>query len=219
MTSHDTHFYKLVYYRSDATSYPFVWWPKSLPICSTCGRILVEDVKRIELRIYRTGRHGFVEALLNDEFWPIFRDDVVRLWLDCGFTGFFTRPVHIVGWAKKRRPIPDQLPAYHALFVTGRARDTRAAVVGRCEGCGLERSDVVARDGMRVDTASWNGSDFLSMSGTKRLDVCTRRVAEATLRAGYRQIAFVRAEQWRTWDERASLAEEQQYYITQAEDL
>lgn len=172
--------------------------------CPVCG--VTKELPPEPLEIYITldhlGRWGFTEVLWNSTL-PIFRQDLIDWWHSAGLTGFQTKPVRVVGWSRKRKkPLPDNIPQYYCAFVTGRARYKLPPCLDECSVCGFVRYDWEQRTGIYVDESTWDGSDFFNGGYYGFLDVCTRRVAEVTLRAGYnRRIAFIRAEQWRTWED------------------
>lgn len=211
-------FYSLVFYRSYAEWFARCWWYGPVPRCETCGRKRHELAEDIRLSIYSIGRHGFVEALWNDESLPVFREDVIDLWLSRGLTGFYIRPVQIIGWAKKKASPPRDMPRYYALFVTGRADFSSGTVIKSCDACGFKWWDEIAWHTMYVDPLSWDGSDFFSVSNGDVLQLCTSRVARSIFQAGFRQIAFVRAQERESWLHR-SLAEKDRFFISRVEDL
>ncbi len=200
-------FFKIWYARqtSGATTYAggqWVNWPTDksafCPICNNPKPETQPSEYHIELNYL--GRKGFIEVLWNSHALPIFRSDVIDLWRSNGFTGFDTRPVKFVGWRGKKRPLPKNIPRYNRLLVTGRAILLSPPTKKICPVCGFRQYDFNQRVGIRVDETSWDRSDIFSPQGYEFV-LCTTRVVEVTLQAGYKHITFVRSELWDTWEE------------------
>jgi rubredoxin len=188
---------------SNIRTYAGGQWVNSPGIrCPAC-KVLKEDMgpEEIQIELNYLGRKGFVEVLWNSHLLPIFRQDVIEMWQLAGFTGFEIKPVRIVGWRGKKGPLPDAIPQYYRLVVTSRAALLSPPTLYVCPVCGFRKYDFEQRIGIQVDTSLWDGSDFLELR-YYRIVLCTRRVVEATLQAGYgKHIAFVRAEEWDTWEQ------------------
>lgn len=177
--------------------------------CPVC-KVFTESSEppEIEIALNHLGRHGFVEELWNSHSLPIFRYDLVDLWQHTGLTGFTVKPIRIVGWyEKRRRLLPEGIPTYYRLVTTSKARlNEPPPVSGPCPACGyieyaFPKIGTHLPNGLRIDLASWDGSDFFGLAQYNFV-FCTRRAAEITLRAGYnRHICFVRVEDHGRWEE------------------
>lgn len=180
----------------------WVNWPTDQSaFCPHCNMPkLAAQPAEYHIELNYVGRKGFIEVLWNSHGLPIFRSDVIDLWQSKGFTGFDVRPVKIVGWRGKKQPLPKNIPKYYRLLVTGRAMLRLPPTQSICPVCGFRKYDFDRRVGIHVDEPSWDGSDIFTLQGYEFV-LCTKQVAEVTLQAGYRNIAFVRAEQWDTWEQ------------------
>jgi hypothetical protein len=121
-------FYKmdLPFPSSAATTFAggqWINWPtEQKALCPKCQVPRLEaEPKEYHIELNYFGRRGFVEVLWNSHVLPMFRADVIELWRSHHLRGFETRPVKIVGWRGKRRPLPERMPQYYRLIVTGRA--------------------------------------------------------------------------------------------------
>lgn len=183
------------------------WVNDERVVCPVCGVFLdSSEPSEIQIALNHLGRQGFAEFLWNSHTLPIFRQDVIDLWRSQGFTGFAIKPVRIVGWyGKPNKAVPKELPTYWRVFVTSRVKMIYPRFTGVCSGCGdgkhdFEKPHTELRlpESMKVDESSWNGSDIFGVHASDIL--CTRRVAEVTLAAGFNQhIAFVRLEDYQRW--------------------
>jgi hypothetical protein len=172
--------------------------------CPMCN-VFTEDSEpsEIQIALNHLGRRGFVEELWNSHSLPIFRHDLVDLWQRTGLTGFTVKPVRIVGWYEKpRKPLPEDIPIYHRLVTTSKARLSKPpAVSAPCPVCSyieyaFPKIGTHTPNGLRIDPISWDGSDFFGLAQYNFV-FCTRRTAEVTLKAGYnRHICFVRVEDY-----------------------
>ncbi len=177
--------------------------------CPACGAFLEStEPPEIEIQLNHLGRRGFVEYLWNSHTAPIFRADLIALWQEMGLTGFMIKPVRVTGWYEHpRKPLPENIPTYYRLMTTSKAQLTEPPPVkGPCPMCGFieyafPKISTHLPNGLRIEPASWEGSDFFGLVGYEFI-FCTRRVAEITLRAGYnRHICFVRVEDYGRWKE------------------
>lgn len=166
------------------------------------------EPEEIEIGLDHLGRHGFAEYLWNSYTLPIFRRDLIDLWRGQGFTGFDLKPVRIVRWSRpSRKPFPAEIPTYHRMVLTSRVRLLEPPPTGApCPTCdfveyGFPKLGNYLPHGIEIDAESWDGSDFFSLVRYVWV-FCTRRVAEATLQAGYnRHIVFMRTEDYCRWEE------------------
>jgi len=164
------------------------------------------EPSEIEIGLNHLGRRGFAEYLWNSHSLPILRQDLIERWQDASLTGFELKPVRIVEWYQKpRKPLPENIPVYYRLVTKNRVRLIEPPPLGSpCQECGFiqyafPKLGTYLPNGLRVDTASWDGSDFFGLAHYVFV-FCTRRVAEVTLRAGFnRHITFVRLQDWSRW--------------------
>jgi len=197
---------ELIYNRNHNTIAGGIWVnpPSYDNKCPVCGKAVLEWPDEIEIELERVGRAGFVEVLYNGPL-AIFRQDVIDLWQSSGFTGFTTRPVRITGWRKgkgrEKRPFPSEIPQYRQLVMTSEVALKQPPLLYRCPACGYTQYDFDQKTGLYVDISTWDGSDIFGI-GRPAIPLCTREVAEVTLRAGFgKSIPFVRAEKWDTWED------------------
>jgi hypothetical protein len=197
---------ELVYNRDHNTIAGGIWAnpPSYDKECAVCGKAqaLLDWPDEIEIELKRVGRAGFVEVLYNGPL-AIFRQDVIDLWRSVGFTGFTIRPVHIKGLVKgkRKRSLPAEIPQYYQLVLTSEVALKWPPLMYRCPACGYAQYDFDQKTGWRVDISTWDGSDIFGI-GRPAVVLCTRNVAEATLRAGFgKSIPFVRAEERDTWED------------------
>ena len=193
---------ELVYNRHEATIAGGLWVNAPRYFCLECGAWRPEkgSPHEIEITLERVGRAGFVEVLRNLEL-PLFRQDVIDLWQSAGFTGFDARTVRILGFTKKRkgRSLPKEMPQYYQLVLMSEVTLEAPPLLYRCPICGYKKYDF-DRTGLRVDISTWDGSSIFGI-GYPKIVLCTRDVADATLRAGYgKSIPFVHAEEWGAWE-------------------
>lgn len=201
------------------------------PVCNTW--IEASEPPEIHIALTHLGRNGFTEYLFASML-PIFRQDLISLWQSNGFVGFEIKPVKIVGWyGKPKKPLPENIPTYWRVVVTSRVRMVYPRFIGICPHCGGYKHDfgkphtvLQLPESMKVDESSWDGSDIFGVHSSDIL--CTRRVAETTLRAGYnKRIAFVRLEDYWRWEEfdvqkweiKAYLKYVESFLIRKPEDL
>ena len=176
------------------------------PVCNVFTE--TTEPAEIEIALNHLGRRGFVEQLWNSHSLPIFRHDLVDLWQRTGLTGFTVKPVRIVGWYEKpRKPLPQNIPTYYRLVTVSKVRLIEPPPAeGPCPACGFTeyafpKISGPLPNGIQIDTASWDGSDFFGLAQYNFV-FCTRRTAEVTLRAGYnRHVCFVQVEDYGRWKE------------------
>jgi len=177
--------------------------------CPTCGVFSrATEPDEIEIGLDHLGRHGFAEYLWNSHTLPIFRRDLIDLWRGQGFTGFALKPVRIVGWSRRsRKPLPADIPDYYRVVVTSRIRLLEPPPAGvPCPSCGFVKYSFPKignhlPQGIAIDVESWDGSDLFGPAQYVFV-FCTRRVADATLQAGYnRHIVFVRTGDYSRWED------------------
>jgi hypothetical protein len=165
---------------------------------------------------------------------PIFRHDLIELWRRKGLGGLEIKPVRIGGWYNNpRKSLPEGFPTYARLVTTSKVRLSEPPpLTDPCPVCGFVKYAFPKignqlPNGVQVDPASWDGSDFCGLVNYVFV-FCTRRVAEVTLDAGYNlHTAFVRAENWGRWEEfdvrkwtsKAWLEYQESFLIRHAEDL
>jgi len=166
------------------------------------------EPSEIAIALNHLGKHGFTEYLWNSHSLPIFRQDLIELWQSSGLSGLKTRPARIVGWYRNpKKPLPENLPTYYRLVAGGTVRlsvPTPLSTV--CPRCGFAdyafpKLSTRLTNGIRIDPTSWDGSDFFGLAQYVFV-LCTRRVAETTLQAGYnRHIVFIRTQDFLRWEE------------------
>lgn len=177
--------------------------------CPACGAYQQGDITANvhEIKLDHIGKLGFAVYLWNSHSLPIFRKDLVDLWEDKGFSGYITEPVNIIDWNNnKEKYIRGDLPEYRLIKPISMVRlSTPSPVEGPCSNCGFVKYDFPVigsqlMNGISIQQSSWEGADI---NGVKyyNLVICTRRVVETTLEAGFGKfISFVRAENWQKWE-------------------
>ncbi len=173
--------------------------------CQSCN-VLKNPENPVEISLNHLGIRGFVEYLWNSHGLKIFRQDLVELWKGNDFSGYEVDSIKIVGWYEKpKKELPEQIPSYFRLTPTSWVRLLEPeSLTSPCPVCGFVNYDFPNSDplpnGIQVDLATWDGSDFFGMKGYVHL-FCTRPVVEATLEAGYsKHIAFNRLKDYASWE-------------------
>ncbi len=173
--------------------------------CPACNRFIEEQHDAYHAVIDHLGRRGFVDVLHVADIWLVLRQDLVDLWRAHGLTGFSATPVHVTGWSKRtKKPFPTEVPEYYWVQATSFVRllepplaESPCPVCHRAEYA-FPKDLAPLPHGTAIDEASWDGSDFFGVFGYSLL-ICTREVAELTLRAGYnKHLAFMRLEEFAT---------------------
>ena len=125
---------------------------------------------------------------IGDFVWTLYSEAVVpdrtlSLFRNAGFTGFEARPVKvekIVGFSRKQT---EQLtiPLLRELVITGQGGDAAAEskirLIDHCEGCGYKEYSSF-HNGLVVDEAKWDGSDFFTVNGYTKFILVTERVKD-----------------------------------------
>ena len=125
---------------------------------------------------------------IGDFVWTWSSEAVVpertlSLFRNAGFTGFEARPVKvekIVGLSRKQS---EQLaiPLLWELVITGQggnaAVESKIHIIDRCEGCGYTQYSSF-HNGIVVDEANWDGSDFFTINGYPKYILVTEQVKE-----------------------------------------
>jgi hypothetical protein len=165
--------------------------------CPECYSIFPLRVEgRISIGLNHLGRQGFVEYLWNSNLLPIFRNDLIKIWLDSGITGFQPKPVDIISWYKnKKRPLPENIPSYNCLVPTTFTELIEPLpVTKKCLRCGFVKYNFPAvgshlPDGIHLDLSTWSGADIFGLIGYGYI-FCSERVLDVTLPMLYKHIAF-----------------------------
>jgi hypothetical protein len=127
---------------------------------------------------------------VGDFVWTWYSDCIVpdrtlALFKEAGFTGFGTRPVIIEKierrGAKRRKETP--IPPLWELLIRGKGGDAApesGIVPFQYEDCsGVVRNAYTSfRNGIIVDEANWDGSDFFTVNGYPKYLLVTERVKE-----------------------------------------
>ncbi len=168
--------------------------------CPVCGVWLSGTVPaEVVFEVPDRSRPGFYAEALRS-LNPVFRHDMVDLWISSGLTGLSLFPVKLVS-TRRHGALRNPAPKYDYVSIDGRARLIRPPSLFNCPACGFTKYDFEVRSGIDVDASTWDGSDFFQPAYYSGIVLCTDRVARATLEAGYNKaIAFVRAEEWGTWE-------------------
>lgn len=174
-------------------------------VCPFCG--VSQRSSLHEIKLDHIGKLGFAVHLWNSHSLPIFRKELIDLWQEKGFSGYYTEAVNIIeGKENRERFKQSDLPEYRLLKPISMVRLlTPVPVKGPCSVCGFVQYDFPETGsqleyGIDIQPASWDGSD---VNGVKfyNLVICTRIVAETTLEAGFGKfISFVRIENWQKWE-------------------
>lgn len=177
-------------------------------VCSTCKTELRISNKELEVQLNYVGRAGFTEFLWTSHNLPIFRSDLVALWQEIIPGQFDTKPVRITGWYEKpSRILPTNIPTYLLVMPKSEVRLQIPKPVGDpCSTCGFvlynfPRSNTPLPDGIEVDPSTTRGMDIVKVIGYNYL-LCTRKLAEVTLRKGFnRRIVFVKQQDYLRWEQ------------------
>lgn len=106
---------------------------------------------------------------------------VRALFEEAGFTGFEAKPVTIERVKRVRRGQPVEIPTLWELVVTGKGGnahpDSGIRVIYTCEACGMVRYSSY-QNGIIVDEAQWDGSDFFTVNGYPTHILVTERVKD-----------------------------------------
>lgn len=175
--------------------------------CSVCNSMLpLENKEPIRVALSHLGKQGFAEYLWNSHSLPIFRADLVDLWLEAGLSGFITKPVQITGWFEARnRPIPETIPIYYYLITTSYIKLVEPPPEGEiCNKCGFTkyRFPKIGNRlpyGLSINHNTWDGTDFFGLVGYTWI-FCSCRVLEVTLPKRYKHIAFIHTSNWNKWE-------------------
>jgi hypothetical protein len=128
----------------------------------------------------------FVWTWLSD---CIVTADTLSLFKEAGFTGFEVRPVvveKVKGLGRKRRP-EVVMPSFWELVVMGKGGDAAPeSGIHIIEGVGLPSVPVYSsfRNGIVVNEANWDGSDFFTINGYPKHRLVTERVKEFIMERG-----------------------------------
>lgn len=176
------------------------------PICNTFADPSDPAVPEAIIALDHLGRLGFTESLWS--FIPIFRQDVFDMWEQLHLTGYITRKVHLIDKRRHHtKPLPKDIPSYAQLIPTSHVRLAEPPPVGdACPRCGFTeyafpKLRMHLDHGIRIEPSTWDGADIFRVNGYGYI-FCTRRVAEATLKAGFNQrVVFIKVENWSRWDD------------------
>ena len=179
---------------------------KRCPICNTFVNSSAPAVPEAIIALDHLGQLGFTESLWASI--PIFRQDIFDIWEQLHLTGYITRKVHLIDRRRDRtKPLPKDIPAYAQLIPTSYVRLAEPPPIREaCPSCGFTeyafpRVGTHLDNGMRIEPSTWDGSDIFGMTGYGFV-FCTRRVAEAMLKARFNQrIVFIKVENWCRWEE------------------
>jgi hypothetical protein len=175
--------------------------------CTGCNRVLsLLERDTVKIGLCHLGKQGFVEYLWNSHSLPIFRSDLIGLWLEAGLTGFLTKPIQITGWYRTGgRPLPALIPTYSMLIPSSHVQLVEPSPEGeRCSQCGFlgygfPKTGNHLANGLQIDLKSWDGSDFFGLIGYPWI-FCSYRVLEVTLDLKFKHIAFIPSSQWNSWE-------------------
>jgi hypothetical protein len=201
-------------------------------ICNTFVDLSNPIVPEAVIALDHLGRLGFTESLWASI--PVFRQDVFGLLEQSHVTGYVARRVHLIDRRKDRsQPLPKDIPSYAQLVPTSYVRLAEPPPIREaCPRCGFIKyafPEVGTHldNGMRIDPSTWDGADIFCVRGYGFV-FCTRRVAEAMLKAGFNQrVVFIKMENWCRWEEfsfsKWSIADHDQhvesFLIRRVEDL
>jgi len=122
----------------------------------------------------------FVWTWYND---CIVTDSTLALFREAGFTGFEARPVTVEKFKRmgRKRSAAIAIPPLWELLIQGKGGDAAPEsgiyVMGQDEESGsLEYSSF--RNGILVDEANWDGTDFFTVNGYPKYILVTERVKE-----------------------------------------
>lgn len=120
----------------------------------------------------------FVWTWLSD---CLITDRVLWLFRQAGLTGFEVRPVVVEKVKRLDKRRLEEIPTLWELVVTGKGGDARPEsgirVIHRCEACGLVKYSSY-QNGILVDEAQWDGSDFFTVNGYPKHILVTERVKD-----------------------------------------
>jgi hypothetical protein len=177
---------------------------KRCPICKSW--LFVEEEGNIEIALNYLGKRGFCEYLWNSSLLPIFCEDLINHWLVAGLTGFTTKPVQIVGWnMMSKRTKPVNSPNYKCLIPTSNVKLIEPLpITERCSQCGFieynfPKVGSYLPKGIQINQDNLGGTDFFGLIGYN-LIFCSEKVLKVTLPKLYKQIAFVKIENWCKWE-------------------
>jgi len=175
--------------------------------CPSCNSLFpLQERGTINIAINHLGKKGFVEYLWNSHTLPIFRIDLINLWLEAGLSGFITKPVQIIGWFRNsKRPLPDTIPSYRCLIPISHVQLTEPSPEGeKCILCGFTKYNFpkignYLSNGLHIGMSTWNGADFFGLIGYPWI-FCSNQVLEITLPKRYKHISFIHVYNWNKWE-------------------
>lgn len=108
-------------------------------------------------------------------------DRVLDLFRQVGLTGFNVRPVVVEKVKRLGKGRLEDIPKLWELVIMGKGGDARPEsgirVIYRCEACGMVEYSSY-QNGILVDEAQWDGSDFFTVNGYPKHILVTERVKD-----------------------------------------
>lgn len=138
--------------------------------------------------------------------WPadcLITDRVLELFRQAELTGFEVKPVVVEKVKRLGKRRLEEIPALWELVVTGKGGNARPEsgirVIYRCEACGMVRYSSY-QNGILVDEAQWDGSDFFTVNGYPKHILVTERVKDLIIAHRLTNCVLIPAEKLR-WPE------------------
>jgi hypothetical protein len=169
---------------------PTLQWDKE------AGRRTIQNVCPVDPAHNRSGkRPGELQLILPDtqlqDFaWTsygdcLIQDRVLKEFTSAGFTGFYSRPVHL----RREHDATELLPTLWELQITGWGGMARAESgvtrTERCPICGWQIYTRFTNPALLIDDANWDGSDFFMVWPMPRYVFIADRVASLIRSKGF----------------------------------
>lgn len=174
-------------------SYGEAGWVSKFRPAEWSERVHLEGIKCPRFPGHQRGgdRIGDLDVVLpspriGDFSWTwisecIITEPVLSSFRAAEFTGFDVRPVTVSRTKRVPKGTQVQIPTLWELVVTGRGGDAAPEsgirLFYQCDACGMKEYSSF-RNGIIVDDAQWDGSDFFTVNGYPRFILVTERVAD-----------------------------------------
>jgi hypothetical protein len=115
-------------------------------------------------------------------------------------TGFEVRPATVSGVQGVAPSVSLDLPRLWELVVKGQAGEAKPEsgirLIYECPYCGMKRYSSFA-NGIVVDDAAWDGSDFFTVAGYPRFILVTNRVTDLIVKSQFANCMLIPTEELR----------------------